>query len=1243
MFRSWLQDLFARSGNHQPKKRAHRKPARRHRLWLEGLEDRTLPSTWTVTQSTDDGKGDHANTLSWAIDKANKDSGDVIAINVSIVQPSALEPTITSKVAIEGNANELDGSNLALSTGQVEGGALLITGGGCTVEDLTITGFPTSAITLKSNDNVVEDNDLSGNFGDGVYVHPGNDNLVVGNTIENNVANTVKSFGGKGIHIAGSANNSIDANVVSGNASYGIWIEGAGGATNNLVEGNFIGTDPTGTVAMGNGAQGVFINNGATDNTIGGSTAGAGNIISGNTGSGVFISDSGTSGNVVLGNVIGANASGSAAIPNGSDGIHIQNGATGNTVGGTSSADANLVSGNASNGIEIDSSDNVVMGNDISGNGTGAGLGEGVQIYDPNTTGSVQGNFVVGNTIEDNTRNGIFIWYAANNTIGGTAPGDANVLSGNTENGITVSEPSATGNLIEGNFIGTDSSGTVAVPNANGVDFTSGADDNTVSGNTIAGNANSGVLLHASGTSDNVVEANYIGVNSSSAAVPNGTNGVLIEESASDNTIAANWISGNSGQGVWIDGSGTTGNVVSGNHIGTDGAGTTAVPNGADGVLIQNSASGNTIGGMAAGAGNLISGNAYQGIAVIGSGTNENQVLDNDIGTDISGTTTTGADGNPLGNGVGTGSSGIWIDSGPQQTLVQGNLISGNGLAGIAIGDDAGAGTTKNVIASNTIGTNAAGTAALGNGIGVDVYGGTSDTITGNLISGNNGAGVLIQGVGTNQNVVDGNDVGTDYTRNAPLGNVGVGVFIAGGAQANLIGTNGDGVDDAAEANVIAANAYQGVAILGTGTNLNVVAGNYIGTNAAGTAALGNGNNGVWILQGAEDNQIGTNGTDADAAREGNIISGNSFSGVTITDAGTSGNLIAGNRIGTDVTGQTALPNGEYGVNIANGAQNDTIGGSVALSNTIAFNSWAGVVVGSSGADTTTTGNSIRANAIFANGALGIDLGNDGVSGNQLGGPFSGPNDFQNYPVITTASPGTSTIVNGTFNGAANTTFTLDFYSSPAPDPSGYGQGQAYLGSLTVTTDSAGNASFSVTFPIETTENEWITATATDPDGNTSEFSQAVQANTIIPSQLVVTTEPPSPVPEYTPITFVVVAEDDLGEVATNWTGQVTVALSTNPTGATLGGTLMVNAAAGVATFSDLTVSTPGTDYVLDASAPGLQGGVSGFFTVSRATPIVSVDPVNITYGTALANAQLSGTATLIENGTLVNVPGSFT
>jgi len=137
------------------------------------------------------------------------------------------------------------------------------------------------------------------------------------------------------------------------------------------------------------------------------------------------------------------------------------------------------------------------------------------------------------------------------------------------------------------------------------------------------------------------------------------------------------------------------------------------------------------------------------------------------------------------------------------------------------------------------------------------------------------------------------------------------------------------------------------------------------------------------------------------------------------------------------------------------------------------------------------TGNRIQANSIYANAALGIDLGNDGVTANDAADPDLGPNKLQNYPVIEAVMLGASTRVVGSVNSAPNTEFTLDFYANGLADPTGYGEGERWLGSTLVTTDAGGDATFDVVLPSATTAGEMISATATDPDGNTSEFSAA--------------------------------------------------------------------------------------------------------------------------------------------------------
>src|SRR5262245_26392297 len=261
------------------------------------------------------------------------------------------------------------------------------------------------------------------------------------------------------------------------------------------------------------------------------------------------------------------------------------------------------------------------------------------------------------------------------------------------------------------------------------------------------------------------------------------------------------------------------------------------------------------------------------------------------------------------------------------------------------------------------------------------------------------------------------------------------------------------------------------------GGSSNQVHGNFIGTDATGTHALGNGTFGVAVESGI-NNLVG--GVTPGAR---NVISANGTGVAVIANQ----NSVQGNLIGTDVTGTAPLGNG-VGVSLT--FANKTIGGTgPGEGNPIAFNTGIGVL-----ADPVDgfSRNRIRGNSIHSNGGLGIDLQGDGVTLNDPGDTDSGPNGLQNFPVLGVALGGASTRVSGSLNSSANTAFTVDFYASAAADPTGFGEGARYLGSATVATDAGGNASYQVTLAAATTPGEVLTATATDPTGSTSEFSAAV-------------------------------------------------------------------------------------------------------------------------------------------------------
>src|SRR5581483_5122260 len=457
----------------------------------------------------------------------------------------------------------------------------------------------------------------------------------------------------------------------------------------------------------------------------------------------------------------------------------------------------------------------------VSGNGTGIDLRTAGNTVRGDYVGTnTSGSSIVGNVT------GVSVG-ASGNTIGGTGAGAGNVVSGSST-GVLRSGAGAKQNVVLGNRIGTDVGGTLAVANETGVELLDGASANTIGGattaarNLISGNIQAGVKLEGSGTTGNLVRANYIGTDAAGTGRLANGNGIVIDLHANGNTVggtgagARNVISGNESDGVHIGG--VTGTVVSGNFIGTDGAGDGAVATHRAGVELDGTASGNTIGGTTPGARNVISGNNLIGV-----------LLD----------------------------------------PAQGNTIEGN-----------------------YIGTTQSGSQALGNGTGVDLANSSGNTI------GGTGAGA--------RNVISGNVTGVQ---------------------------------------------------LREGAASNVVEGNYIGTDAAGTADVGNAQTGV-LLSGASNNRIG--GT---AAGSRNVIYGNDDNGIELVGSGTTANVAAGNLIGTDVTASAPLPNG-FGVLVENGPTGNTIGGTAASAgNTIADNPSGGVAVDGS----TTVGITIERNSIFDN------------------------------------------------------------------------------------------------------------------------------------------------------------------------------------------------------------------------------------------------------------------------------------
>jgi len=461
-------------------------------------------------------------------------------------------------------------------------------------------------------------------------------------------------------------------------------------------------------------------------------------------------------------------------------------------------------------------------------------------------------------------------------------------------------------------------------------------------------------------------------------------------------------------------------------------------------------------------------------------------------------------------------------------------------IRGIAIGQFSGSvvvvSSGANHIEGSFLGTDVRGAVGIGNSsAGISLIPGSTSTANviggrhpsqANLISGNQ-IGISIIGATTSGVIIEGNFIGTDISGATAIPNLDVGLSIANGATSVTVG----GATSAAR-NVISGNGQHGIRLVGIDDETIKVFGNYIGISVAGTAVLPNGQNGISVNS---SSQITIGGS---TPAHGNVISGNGWSGVSISGTTTGPNSLWNNTIGASPDGTAALPNGDAGVLIKDGAHDTAVGGVSTTGNLIAFNGGDGVRVLSSSA-ASSTGNWISYNSIHSNTGLGIDLAvvaydlgsctdcpGDGVTSNEItvendstiaiqsdaeihvlsdgktvrssrvqssvqtaGFTIEG-NNSQPFPVITSvAREGSVTTISGTFVGVPTSTYILDYFSSSACDPTGYGEGETFLLTESLITDGSGNINFSGDVPLVLASDLHVTMTASDSSGNTSEFS----------------------------------------------------------------------------------------------------------------------------------------------------------
>ncbi|MFM8573168.1 MAG: beta strand repeat-containing protein, partial [Pirellula sp.] len=793
----------------------------------------------------------------------------------------------------------------------------------------------------------------------GVYIGSGSSsNQVSGNLIGTDATGTQRLNVAVGVIIQAANNvigtdgdgqsDALERNIISGGTEWGIRMDSTN-ATGNRIAGNYIGTDITGTVPIENEYAGIGITDGASSNLIGTNGDGASdqlerNVISGNKGHGIILSQSGTNNNVIAGNYLGINALGNAALPNKAwTAIVIQSGVLGTRIGTDGNgqgdlAERNVISGSAGHGIYIAGNQSRVAGNWIGLDATGA--------------------FAILNN-----GNGIIVGEGAQDNILGTdgngSAGEAyerNVISGNKEWGIVLGGQGTSLNRVSGNYIGTSTDGLSAIPNTNGIAIVDRASSNIIGvngdglgddheGNLISGNNGHAVYVASVGTTGNTITGNLIGTDATGNAklgnlgwasifIETGPTQTLIGTNGDgvSDTFERNVISGSSGFGIASRANYTT---IAGNYIGTNKEGTAAIPNPSDGVFLFDGAKYSIVGVNSDGSpgesneGNLISGNTNHGLQILGAETKYNRVSGNRVGTNANGT---GAIPNNYGLKVAEGASynSIGTNSDGTSDTFERNLVSGNVYHGIYLAGSA----NRNQISGNWVGVDATGQNPLPNTWGIrmeqtqfNLVGtngdGLYDTVERNIVSGNLQHGFsIIDSSSSNQ--VSGNYVGTDPTGTLAIPNQTFGFEFYGAASNNIIGTNGDGQGDAVEGNLISGNNNHAIYITHSGTNNNIIAGNWIGINSSGNSKLKNGGfANIFIDKGPQGTRIGTNGDSISDTLERNVISGNDVHGITVFADDTT---ISGNFIGTNASGTAAISNGSVGVAIQNDAKNNVVG-----------------------------------------------------------------------------------------------------------------------------------------------------------------------------------------------------------------------------------------------------------------------------------------------------------------------------
>ncbi len=816
------------------------------------------------------------------------------------------------------------------------------------------------------------------------------------------------------------------------------------GEANVNIACNFIGTDETGQTDQGNGTGIYFsqVGGGGNGSTIGGTTTGAGNLISGN-GTGILLSQSQRP--LIQGNYIGTKKNGTETLGNSNDGIRFENTRLG-TIGGGTAGGENVVAGNGRHGIFLtggNSFDNIIRDNFI-----GTDIGASLDL----------GNAADGIRVEDRS-----------NTIGGTGTNQPNTIAHNGGNGVTVNTlagdlavPVRRNRIFSNDGLGIDLGGNGATANdaGDGDDGPNKLQNTPVLTVAGAGGGTMTVSFRVESAPGNqsyplTVEFFLADSDSEEGMTYLGSTSYTLAEAQTDVlrniSIAAAAMDGDQIVATATDAAGNTSEFSA------------PVTLGAQGTLVVNSTDDD--------------GDATPGDGVCETATANECTLRAAIQE-----ANAFAGGNEVAFALTGNASGVPYVIQPQTalpTITDPLTINGSTQAG-------NEGVCTTALASRPTYQVVLDGSALPNGTNGLVFSTGNSAVRGLNVRHFPEAALLFDGDGAavEDIVVACNFIGTDETGLTAAAN-GVAVDVndvgAPGASSATMRIGGTALQDA---NLISGNQR---ALRLLNTHWTLIRGNYIGLKKNGTEALGNQFDGIQFDDGSSFNTVG-----GSTAGAGNVISANrngvDFNDFSGTQAGR-GNVVVGNLIGTAADGTTDMGNRGVGVRIAAAESGQTIGRAGA-GNVIAYNE-IGVQVGTT-ATTNITGIVIRENQIFANTALGIDLGNNGVTDNDAdtGDDDTGPNKLQNFPVMTAASvAGNSLEVRFIVPSApANQRYpiTVEFFLADGDSE----EGMTFLGSTSYT---QGQAQTDVlrTIPLSTTvvDGDDLVATATDADGNTSEFS----------------------------------------------------------------------------------------------------------------------------------------------------------